>query len=130
MENEQTQAAPAATAPGDVVQPTMTQTDRVMGALAESKGPLGDANMTAAQNSPIHSAHLDLIKRQTNLHEKIALLAKRLEDVLATPFKGDQTAEARDSHGSSPVAINLATSSGITDNTTNVVDHLLSNLEI
>ena len=123
--------------PGTTVAPTVGDTLNGSSAPAESafdhaedKVESSIGKLTEASASPVQAAHEQLIKNQISLFEKVSVLAKRLEDVLARPFGGEQAAEKRDSYGSSPVAKNLNTSTGITDNTHAVVDHLLNNLEV
>lgn len=136
MEEDQTNAP----APGTTVAPT------VGGTLNGSDGPVESAHQheTAgapvdkpddyklAGSSPVHAAHDELQNQQGKLHEKVVMLAKRLESILATPFGGEQKAagDAKPTNGLSPVVRKLEDSTAQSQNTEHVVDHLLNNLEV
>jgi hypothetical protein len=133
-------------APGTTVQPDATKIQTVGHTLEGSNGPVDSAYdheaskqpsyaqkseaTTVRDISPVEAAHNGLFENQISLHDKLMLIAHRLESVLQRPFKGDEAIPTEDSYGSSPVALKLANSNSMTNASHNVADHILSNLEV
>lgn len=144
MEEENTNAP----APGTTVAPTVGDT------LNGSNGPVESAHQhetagapvdrpdnyasaspsiakaSQRDKSPVELAHSNLLDSQNSLHDKLTLLAHRLENVLTQPFKGSESNAVADGYGSSPVANKLAHSTAVAAGSHDVVDHLLNNLEV
>lgn len=121
--------------PGTVVQPTgdtLNGSNGPVESAHQHERAAADDRTVAASQSPIVSAHDELQDNQGRLHEKIAVLAKRLERVLASPFSGEQKASdnAKPTNGLSPTVRRLEESTAQTQNSEHIVDHLLNNLEV
>jgi len=132
--------------PGNAPQPGTTVSPQLGDTLNGSEGPVESAHQhevteksypsglaaKASQRdvSPVEAAHNQLTDRQVSLHDKLTLIAHRLESVLAHPYKGSDSVAAEDSYGSSDVARKLAQSSALTSSSHEVADHILNNLEV